>query len=162
MDSVKWRRGDTAARDIRRLLNVIVCVLLLAACAPTAPVQLVQTHTVVERVVDTVVQVKVEREVVIVETPDTCAVAETKYAEATARVEKGRLNLHLRNKDTEIPTKIQYITKEIRDSIPYPVEVEKEVRYVAWYDKAARALSLIVILTLVIVFGVKIWSRGLL
>lgn len=149
---------------MKRIINTLVFCLLFIACTKTVYVPIERKVTVTVKETDTLVMTKVERETVHVETPDTCAHAETKYAEADACVSNGRLNLNIRNKDAPVETKTKVITKTIYDSIPYPVEVPviKKIRYVAWYDKAARALSLIVILTLVIVFGVKIWSRGLL
>lgn len=151
---------------MKRIINTLVFCLLFIACTKTVYVPIERKVTVTVKETDTLVMTKVEKETVHVETPDTCAHAETKYAEADACVSKGRLNLNIRNKDAPVETKTKVITKTIYDSIPYPVEVPviKKVRYVAWYDKASRWISGTVVGVLLLVLILKIikWKRGFL
>lgn len=151
---------------MKRVINVLVLCTLLVACTKTVFVPIERKVTVTVKETDTLIMTKIEKETVRVETPDTCAHAETKYAEADACVSNGRLNLKLRNKDAPVETKTKVITKTIYDSIPYPVEVPvlKKIRYVAWYDKVSRWISGIVLGALLLVLVLKIikWKRGFL
>jgi hypothetical protein len=109
---------------------------------------------VVER--DTVIDVQLERENVYVQTRDTIAHAETRYAAAKATLTRGRLALELRNKDTLIPINAKYKIKYQTDSIPYPVEVpviQKE-RYVPWYYKTLFWAALVIIVTNLLGFNI--------
>jgi hypothetical protein len=114
---------------------------------------------------DTVVYTKIEKEVVEVVTPDTVAVAQTRYAEARAEVSRGRLTLGLRNKYDSIKVATRVIYKTVRDSIPYPIEVvkEKKVRYVTWFDRMIRWVGGISFLIIVLAVAFKIlkWRIGL-
>lgn len=153
-------------RGVRRGLSVALLCIAMFACTKTVYVPIERKVTVTVKETDTLVMTKIEKETVHVETPDTCAHAETKYAEADACVSKGRLNLNICNKDAPVETKTKVITKTIYDSIPYPVEVPviKKVRYVAWYDKVSRWISGIVVGVLLLVLVSKIikWKRGFL
>ena len=144
---------------------VLVIVIALFACTKTVyvPVE-TKTEVVVEKR-DTVVHTKIEKEVVKVVTPDTVAVAQTRYAKARAEVAKGRLKLELRNKDDSIKVATRVIYKTVRDSIPYPIEVikEKKVRYVTWFDRMIRWVGGISFLIIVLAVAFKIlkWRIGL-
>lgn len=144
---------------------VLVIVIALFACTKTVylPVEK-KTEVVVEKR-DTVVHTKIEKEVVKVVTPDTVAVAQTRYAEARAEVARGRLKLELRNKDDSIKVATHVIYKTVRDSIPYPIEVikEKKVRYVSWFDRIIRWVGGISFLIIVLAVAYRIfkWRIGL-
>lgn len=143
-------------------MAIIVFVL---SCTKTVYVPVERkTEVLVERR-DTIVHTKIEKEVVEVVTPDTVAVAQTRYAEARAEVAKGRLKLGLRNKDDSIKVATRVIYKTVRDSIPYPIEVikEKKVRYVTWFDRMIRWVGGISFLIIVLAVAFKIlkWRIGL-
>jgi len=150
---------------MRRWYFYIAVLLALFSCTKTVyiPVER-KTEVLVERR-DTIVHTKIEREVVEVVTPDTVAVAQTRYAEARAEVSRGRLTLGLRSKDDSIKVATRVIYKTVRDSIPYPIEVikEKKVRYVSWFDKMVRWVGGISFLIIVLAVAYKIlkWRLGL-
>lgn len=124
---------------MRLILALFLC---LTSCTKTVyvPVERTRTVTVTER--DTVVDVRLEKEVIRVKTRDTIAHAETRYAFASARwsAEREQLALNLENKQVSIPVETKYIETVKVDSIPFPVEVPVPVRYVAWYDKVLHWL----------------------
>lgn len=137
----------------------------LLSCTKTVYVPIEHKTEVVVEKRDTIIHTKIEKEVVEVVTPDTVAVAQTRYAEARAEVSRGRLTLGLRNKDDSIKVATRVIYKTVRDSIPYPIEVikEKKVRYVSWFDKMIRWVGGISFLTIVLAVAYKIfkWRIGL-
>lgn len=140
-------------------------IVLVLSCTKTVYVPVERkTEVLVERR-DTIVHTKIEKEVVEVVTPDTVAVAQTRYAEARAEVSRGRLKLGLRNKDDSIKVATRVIYKTVRDSIPYPIEVikEKKVRYVTWFDRMIRWVGGISFLIIVLAVAFKIlkWRIGL-
>lgn len=125
---------------MRLILALFLC---LTSCTKTVyvPVERTRTVTVTER--DTIVDVRLEKEVVRAVTRDTIAHAATRYAIASARWsgEREQLALVLENKQVSIPVETKYIEVVQKDSIPYPVEVPVPVRYVAWYDKVLHWLA---------------------
>lgn len=149
---------------MKKLSYLLVCLTLLVSCTKTVYVPVEKKTEVVIEKRDTVVHTKIEKEVVEVVTPDTVAVAHTRYAEARAEVARGRLNLLLRNKDDSIKVVTRVIYKTVRDSIPYPIEVikEKKVRYVTWFDKMIRWVGGISFLIIVLAVAFKIlkWRIG--
>lgn len=144
---------------------ILVIVIALFACTKTVYVPVEKKTEVVIEKRDTVVHTKIEKEVVEVVTPDTVAVAQTRYAEARAEVSRGRLTLGLRNKDDSIKVATRVIYKTVRDSIPYPIEVikEKKVRYVSWFDRMIRWVGGISFLIIVLAVAYRIfkWRIGL-
>lgn len=144
--------------------RIILLVLSLLACTKTVYVPVERKTTTIVEKRDTVTFVKLEKETVEVFTPDTVAVAQTRYAEARAEVAKGRLKLGLRNKDDSIKVATRVIYKTVRDSIPYPIEVikEKKVRYVSWFDRMIRWVGGISFLIIVLAVAFKIlkWRLG--
>lgn len=144
---------------------VLVIAIALFACTKTVYVPVEKKTEVVVEKRDTVVHTKIEKEVVKVVTPDTVAVAQTRYAKARAEVARGRLKLELRNKDDSIKVATRVIYKTVRDSIPYPIEVikEKKVRYVTWFDRMIRWVGGISFLIIVLAVAFKIlkWRIGL-
>lgn len=122
--------------------SLMLLVLFAAGCTKTVYVPVEKTTTVVKTERDTIVEVRLEKEVVHTKTRDTVVTAETKYAEAVARWAGGedeRLSLDLWNKDVKVPVETKVVEVVIRDSVPYPVEVPVKVRerYVPWYYKLA-------------------------
>lgn len=150
---------------MRKFWLTIALSLFIIACTKTVYVPVEKKTEVVVEKRDTVVHTKIEKEVVKVVTPDTVAVAQTRYAEARAEVAKGRLKLELRNKDDSIKVATRVIYKTVRDSIPYPIEVvkEKKVRYVTWFDRMIRWVGGISFLIIVLAVAFKIlkWRIGL-
>jgi hypothetical protein len=143
----------------------VATIVFVLSCTKTVYVPVERkTEVLVERR-DTIVYTKIEKEVVEVVTPDTVAVAQTRYAEARAEVSRGRLTLGLRNKDDSIKVATRVIYKTVRDSIPYPIEVikEKKVRYVSWFDRIIRWVGGISFLIIVLAVAYKIfkWRIGL-
>lgn len=112
---------------------------------------------------DTLVYVKIQKEKTNVVTPDTTATAETSVARAVATVSNGSLSLELENKDVRIPTNVATTVRTItmNNPVPYPVEVVKKVRYVAWYDKVIRWVGLLSFVVLVIIVVLRKWKNGL-
>lgn len=126
------------------------------------PVEKTTTVTVTKR--DTIVSVRLDKEIVrVTSTKDTAAYAETKYAEAKALWcgDSETLSLYLRNKTSDIPVKVEYVEVNRIDSVPVPYPVEKvvELQYVAWYDKVGRVC--LILLMCVIAFFIlrsKLWK----
>lgn len=145
--------------------GLLVISVAFLACTKTVYIPVERKTEVVVEKRDTVVHTKIEKEVVKVVTPDTVAVAQTRYTEARAEVAKGRLKLELRSKDDSIKVATRVIYKTVRDSIPYPIEVikEKQVRYVTWFDKMIRWVGGISFLLIVftVVFKILKWRTGL-
>lgn len=157
---MKKRLFRTAFLDY---LVVIVSVISFYGCTHKVyvPVERITETTVELR--DTTVLVKIEKEHVRVTTPDTTAVAETSVARATATVSNGALSLELENKDVGIPTNVATTVRTItmNNPVPYPVEVIKKERYVAWYDKVVRWIGLPSFIILLIIVIRRKWSIGL-
>jgi len=146
-------------------MRTIIVVLLLAllSCTKTVyvpkPVERKIETTVTY--VDTVVLTEIERETVQTFVPiDTTANAETKYARASAKVRDGTLSLSIENKsDAKIPTNSIYIIKEVRDSIPYPVDVPIPVEVVThpWWMKILSLIGVIALAFLSVKRFIKLW-----
>lgn len=150
---------------MRRWWWLLAISVAFFACTKTVYIPVEKKTEVVVEKRDTVVHTKIEKEVVKVVTPDTVAVAQTRYAKARAEVANGRLKLELRNKDDSIKVATRVIYKTVRDSIPYPIEVikEKKVRYVTWFDRMIRWVGGISFLIIVLAVAFKIlkWRIGL-
>lgn len=105
----------------------------------------------VEIVKDTTIYMEIEKEVIkeVIEQPkDTVSVLSTKYATSTAKINNNTLYHTLTNKDENIPVRIQYKDKIIRDSViltkEIPVDVIVEKPYIPkfmWYVTIYAALS---------------------
>lgn len=142
-------------------MRVLIYFALVFACLSCTklvyvPVETVRTVKEVEH--DTIVEVKLVRDSMVVLTRDTIARAETNVAEAKAVVSAGQLALNIRNKDVNLPVPAKIKTVFITDSIPYPVEVpvEVKVKYTPWYDKVIRWTA--VVLFIMSAFGVTIFD----
>lgn len=105
-----------------------VTALMLVSCNPVEKVVYVpEVHTVTTEVVthDTVINVRIPENYVEVTSIDTLSVLTLPFAESRAVVSQGRLT-HSLGTHGELPTSVRIEEKiiTIRDSIPYPVEVE--------------------------------------
>ena len=113
---------------MRRLIYLCSLSALLVGCKPAEEVVYVpKVHNVVTTIYahDTVVVVKVPETYVEVTSLDTLSVLTLPFAESRAVVSQGRLT-HSLGTHGELPTSVRIEEKvvTVRDSIPYPVEVE--------------------------------------
>lgn len=147
---------------IKRIVSVIVSVLVLLCltlCTKTiyVPVERKTVETIEKH--DTIIQTRIEREVVEVLAADTVAHAETTLTKAEASWRQNRLHLRVENKDTVIPirTNVVYRTKICSIPQPYKVEVVKKVAVTKWYDKIFRTIGggVIVVTVLLVLLKVR-------
>ena len=138
---------------------LIGCLLLFVACSPRVVyVPVTETHTVTETKHDTIVTTVLPSETAATIVRDTTATAETSAALAVASYngEAQKLTLTLQNKTTPLQVRTEYVERIIRDSIPYPVEVIKEVpaARAPWYTGvlAIGATIAVIALLLLLVF----------
>ncbi len=124
-----------------RIIFAALGALSVLSCSPRiiqVPVRDTLTVTRTEVLRDTVVQFVLPEESAANTTRDTVSHLETKYAESDAAVSEGILRHTLKNKPTEIETKIVYrdkVTTEYKvREIPVTVEVPKAYtpRWVWW------------------------------
>lgn len=139
----------------RALIYAAVTVVLVAACSPRVVyVPVKETRTVTETKHDTIVTASLPAETVTFAVKDTTATAETSAARAVADYDGNaqRLTLTLRNKTTPVSVRTEYVERIVRDSIPYPVEVLKEVPvYQApWYTGILAVVAAVAILALLL------------
>lgn len=139
---------------------IIAALAILTACSPRViyvPVE--KTRTVTEVKHDTIVTAALPEEQDSVRVADTTAIAETSLAKAVASYNGAaqELTLKLENKRTDIPVRVEYVERIIRDSIPYPVEVIKEVPVYKspWYT---RALIGVTIISAVVALALAAWA----
>lgn len=123
---------------------IYLCILsALMACKPVEKVVYVpEVHTVTTEVVthDTVINVRIPENYVEVTSLDTLSVLTLPFAKSRAVVNQGKLT-HSLGTHGELPTSVRIEEKiiTIRDSIPYPVEVEviREVdKPLRWWEKS--------------------------
>lgn len=139
----------------------LVCIapLSLTFCTKTiyVPVERRTIETIEKH--DTVIQTRIEKEVVEVLSADTVAHAETSLARAEAQWRQNRLRLHVENKDTVIPIRTEVVYKTTICSIPQPykVEVVKKVATTKWYDKIFRFVGggTMIAILLILVFKIR-------
>lgn len=131
---------------IKRIVSVIVSVLVLLCltlCTKTiyVPVERKTVETIEKH--DTIIQTRIEKEVVEVLAADTVAHAETTLAKAEAIWRRNKLRLRVENKDTVIPMRTNVVYKTTVCSVPQPykVEVVKKVAVTKWYDKVFRIIG---------------------
>ena len=134
---------------MKKVHLVILIVVLLAilyfvtGCTKTVYVPVQSTRTVTEIIRDTTVQVQLQAIRDSATVADTLSRLENKYAYSDAIWSRGMLSHSLGIKPVDIPIEIQH--KEIirTDSIqiPYPVEVEKIVYRVRWWQQALMWLG---------------------
>lgn len=121
---------------------IYLCSLsALLACKPVEKVVYVpKVHTVTTEVVthDTVISVRIPENYVEVTSLDTLSVITLPLAESRAVMSQGRLT-HSLGTHGELPTSVRVEEKiiTITDSIPYPVEVIREVRApLRWWERS--------------------------
>lgn len=144
---------------MKRIISSVFCLVAIALCFTFCtktvyiPVER-KTEVIVEKH-DTIIQTRIEKQVVEVVSPDTSAYTETSLAWAEASWCQQRLKLHVENKDTIVPIRSHVVYKTTYCSIPQPykVEVIKEVVITKWYDKVLRIIGGVFIAT---IFGYTI------
>lgn len=143
------------------LLVALLSLIMLHGCTRTVyvPVETKTTETVEVEVHDTIVEVVTPAERVEVVTEDTSSMLATKYAMSMANVEGGRLHhsLYQWARVDSITLPLTTIKRARRDSIPYPVEVEKVVEVVpawSWCSLTANAI-LICVLSILLLRRIK-------
>lgn len=146
---------------------IYLCSLsALTACKPMEKVVYVpEVHTVTTEVVthDTVISVRIPENYVEVTSLDTLSVLTLPFAESRAVVSQGRLT-HSLGTHGELPTSVRIEEKiiTVRDSIPYPVEVEviREVeKSLKWWQRSLMWIGGIIILSVAAYVGIKIYRR---
>lgn len=152
----------------------LLALVVLAGCRTTktvyVPVE--RTREVIKTKVDTVIQVKVERPTLADSSKLVKGVAdsvrdalntepsvlENDVARSTAQILGGRLLHNLEFLGDPIPWQFEADVTEIRDSIPYPVEVEKivEVRKaLRWWEVTLQVMGVLFIILLALLFGAR-------
>lgn len=143
------------------LLVALLSLIMLHGCTRTVyvPVETKTTETIEVELHDTIVEVETPSERVEVVTEDTSSMLATKYAMSMANVEGGRLHhsLYQWARVDSITLPLTTIKRARRDSIPYPVEVEKVVEVIpgwSWWTLGLSAV-LFAILLLIILSRIK-------
>ena len=134
-----------------------------SSCTKTVYVPVERERDTIVESRDTLVHASIPFEGCHVETDDTTATAETSFAIATANVsDDGTLILDLQNKDTFVPvmSRVHYHLTTVTEPKPYPIEVVKKERYVAWYDYVIRILG-IPSFILIVIYVIRKWKIGL-
>lgn len=137
------------------LLVALLSLIMLHGCARMTyvPVEYKTTETIEIEVHDTIVEVVTPAERVEVVTEDTSSMLATKYAMSMANVEGGRLHhsLYQWARVDSITLPLTTIKRARRDSIPYPVEVEKVVEVVPGWSWWALGVSAVLFATLLLI-----------
>lgn len=143
------------------LLAALLSLIMLYGCTKTVyiPVEHKTTETIETIVRDTIVEVKMQSERVEVETTDSVSVLTTDRATSRAEVSGGKLRHSLYVFPQIVPVSVPTVTmkKTRRDSIPYPVEVEKVVEVVpgwSWWSLAIAGVCVAGV-TLYIIGNIK-------
>ena len=125
--------------------KLLILLILLTGCKTKyVPIETIKVQKEIIR--DTVVQVELVPYRDTVSILDTVSHLVNKYAYSDAEFSLGRLNHSLAIKEVKIPTKIQYIEHTRIDSIPYKVEVIKEVnRLTRWQTFRLNAFTFLAI-----------------
>lgn len=137
------------------LLVALLSLIMLHGCTRTAyvPVEYKTTETIEIELHDTIIEVVTPAERVEVVTEDTSSMLATKYAMSMAKVEGGRLHHHLYQwaRVDSITLPLTTIKRARRDSIPYPVEVEKVVEIVPAWSWWSLGVSAVLFATLLLI-----------
>lgn len=143
------RHNDMSWRVWIWLLVVLLSLIMLHGCTRTVyvPVETKTTETIEVEVRDTIVEVVTPSERVEVVTEDTSSMLATKYAMSMANVEDGRLyhSLYQWARVDSITLPLTTIKRARRDSIPYPVEVEKVVEVIPGWSWISLIFSAVMI-----------------
>lgn len=155
------RHNDMSWRVWIWLLVILLSLIMLHGCTKTVyvPIETKTTETVEVEVHDTIVEVVTPAERVEVVTEDTSSMLATKYAMSMASVEAGKLHhsLYQWARVDSISLPLTTIKRARRDSIPYPVEVEKVVEVIpgwSWCSLTANAI-LICVLSILLLRRIK-------
>ena len=104
--------------------TLLLCLLLIG-CKATEVVHVPTIHTVETIIRDTIVEVRIPDHYAERETLDTISELSNPFAYSRASVSQGRLTHSLGiTEGATVKERVQVVEKVIRDSIPYPVEVE--------------------------------------
>ena len=110
------------------VVSAIICVvlnLILVGCKATEVVHVPTIHTVETIMRDTIVEVRIPEHYAERETRDTISELSNPFAYSRAEVSGGKLTHSLGIvKDATVKERVKVVETIIRDSIPYPVEVE--------------------------------------
>ena len=130
-------------------LVILLTLIMVYGCTRSVyiPVETKTTETVEVEVHDTIVEVITPAERVEVVTEDTSSMLATKYAMSMASVEAGKLyhSLYQWARVDSVSLPLTTIKRARRDSIPYPVEVEKVVEVVpawSWWSLAIAGVCI--------------------
>lgn len=125
--------------------KLLILLILLTGCKVRyVPIETIKVQKEIVR--DTLVQVKLVPYKDTVSILDTVSHLENQYAYSDAEYSLGRLNHSLAIKDVELPIKVQYVDRIRVDSIPYKVEVIKEVnKLTRWQTFRLNAFTFIAI-----------------
>jgi hypothetical protein len=125
--------------------KLLILLILLTGCKTKyVPIETIKIQKEIIR--DTIVQVELVPYKDTVSILDTVSHLENKYAYSDAEFSTGRLNHSLSIKPIKIPTKVQYVDRIRVDSIPYKVEVTKEVnRLTRWQTFRLNAFTFLAI-----------------
>lgn len=103
--------------------KTLLLTLLLIGCKATEVVQVPAIHTIETIIRDTIVEVRIPEHYTERETLDTISELSNPFAYSRAEVSQGRLT-HTLGARGSVTERVQVVETIIRDSIPYPVEVE--------------------------------------
>lgn len=148
---MRRRIGRLRTMTIDKYKHVVALgLLLLASCAPQKEVVYVpKVHNVVTTIYahDTVVVVEVPETYAERVTTDTVSELSTPFAYSRAEVSGGRLS-HSLGTHGELPTSVRIEERVVTrtDSIPYPVEVIREVdKPLRWWQRSLMWVGVVAI-----------------
>lgn len=149
------RHNDMSWRVWIWLLVALLSLIMLYGCTRTVyvPVETKSVETIETIVRDTIIEVERPSERVEVVTEDTSSMLTTKYAMSMASVEAGKLHhsLYQWARVDSITLPLTTIKRARRDSIPYPVEVEKVVEVVPAWSWWTLGVSAVLFATLLLI-----------
>lgn len=155
------RHNDMSWRVWIWLLVALLTLIALYGCTRMVyvPVEHKTTETIETIVRDTIVEVVTPAERVEVVTEDTSSMLATRYAMSMANYKDGKLHhsLYQWARVDSISVPLTTIKRARRDSIPYPVEVEKVVEVVpawSWWSLAIAGVCIAGV-TLYIIGNIK-------
>lgn len=141
--------------------KTLLLALLLIGCKATEVVQVPTIHTIETIIRDTIVEVRIPEHYAERETRDTISELSNPFAYSRAEVSGGKLTHSLGTRGT-ITERVQVVEKVIRDSIPYPVEVEviREVdKPRRWWEKSLMWVGGAAIVLVGVYIGIKAMRR---
>lgn len=143
------RHNDVPWRVWIWLLVALLSLIMLYGCTRMVyvPVESKSIETITVEVHDTIVEVEMPSERVEVETTDSVSVLTAERATSRAEVSGGKLrhSLYVFPQSVPVTVPTTTVTKTRRDSVPYPVEVEKVVEVVpawSWWSLAVAGVCI--------------------